>query len=78
MDTPRFRGGDDRLQMTLRFEKEDSANYHGALTDGEARLLSRDQKTFSRSLPSIELRWIRRLGPRGRSRLHGESASEAG
>ena len=62
MDTPRFRGA-DRLEMTLRFEKEALANYYGSLTDGEARLLSRDQKTFSRSLPSIELRWFRRLGP---------------
>ena len=62
MDTPRFRGA-DRLEMTLRFEQEALANYYGSLTDGEARLLGRDQKTFSRSLPSLELRWIRRLGP---------------
>ena len=39
-------------------------NYYGALTDAEARRLGRDQKTFQRTLPSIELRWIRRLGPR--------------
>ena len=64
MDTPRFRGGDDRFEMALLFEKEDFANYYGALTDAEARRLGRDQKTFQRTLPSIELRWIRRLGPR--------------
>ena len=63
MDTPRFRGG-DRLEMALRFEKEAFANYHGSLTDAEANGLVRDRKTFGYSLPSVELRWIRRPGPR--------------
>ena len=61
MDTPRFRGG-DRLEMTLRFEKEAFANYYGSLTDAEADRLERDRKTFRYALPSIEVRWIRRLG----------------
>ena len=67
MDTPRFRGGDDRLELVLRFEKESFANFHGSLTDGEARGLGREQKTFQHDLPSMELRWIRRLGPAGPS-----------
>ena len=64
MDAPRFRGGGDRLEMTLRFEKEAFANYYGSLTDAEASRTARDRKTFRYALPSMELRWIRRLGPR--------------
>ena len=63
IDTPRFHGGDDRFELVLRFEKEAFANFLGSLTDAEARGLSRGQKTFSRSLPWVEARWIRRLGP---------------
>ncbi len=68
MDTPRFRGGDDRLELVLRFEKEAFANFYGSLTDGEALRLGRDRKTFQHTLPSIELRWIRRLGAPGPAR----------
>ena len=67
MDTPRFRGGDDRLELVLRFEMESFANFLGSLTDAEARGLGRGQKTFQHDLPSLELRWIRRLGPAGPS-----------
>ena len=77
IDTPRFRGGDDRFELVLRFEKEAYANFLGSLTDAEARGLSRGQKTFSRSLPWVEARWIRRLGRRGRRRPRGEWASAA-
>ena len=64
MDTPRFLGGGDRFEMTLRFEKEEFANYYGSLTDAEADRLARDRKTFRHTLPTMELRWIRRPGPR--------------
>ena len=62
MDTPRFRGGDDRLELEFVFEKEEFANYYGGLSREETRGLHRDHKTFSQAFPELKLRWIRRLG----------------
>ena len=64
MDTPRFRGGDDRLELEFVFEKEEFANFYGGLTREETRGLHRDYKTFSQAFPELRLRWIRPLGPR--------------
>ena len=62
MDTPRFRGGDDRLELEFVFEKEEFANYYGGLPKAETDPLHRDYKTFSQAFPEFKLRWIRRLG----------------
>ena len=64
MDTPRFRGGGDRLELEFVFEKEEYANYYGGLSKEETRGLDRDRKTFSRAFPELKLRWIRPLGAR--------------
>ena len=64
MDTPRFRGGDDRLELVLRFEKEAFANYYGSLTDGEARGLGREQKPCPR-WSCAGSGGLGRRGPRG-------------
>ncbi len=64
MDTPRFRGRGDRLELELVYEKEEFANYYGGLSKAETRGLDRDQKTFSRAFPEFKLRWIRPLGSR--------------
>ena len=62
MDTPRFRGGGDRLEVELVYEKEEFANYYGGLSKAETRGLHRDQKTFSQAFPELKVRWIRPLG----------------
>ena len=62
MDTPRFRGGGDRLELEFVFEKEEFANYYGGLSRAETRGLGGDQKTFSQAFPELKLRWIRKLG----------------
>ena len=64
MDTPRFRGGADRLELEFVFEKEEFANYYGGLSREETRGLGRDHTTFSQAFPELKLRWIRRLGLR--------------
>ena len=70
MDTPRFRGRGDRLELEFVFEKEEYANYYGGLSKEETRGLDRDRKTFSRSFPELKLggsgRWERAaVPPRG-------------
>ncbi len=62
MDTPRFRGGGDRLELELVYEKEEFANYYGGLSKEETRGLHRDQRTFSQAFPELKARWIRPLG----------------
>ena len=65
MDTPRFRGGGDRLEVELVYEKEEFANYYGGLSKEETRGLDRDQRTFSQAFPELKVRWIRPLGSAG-------------
>ena len=67
MDTPRFRGRADRLELEFVFEKEEFANYFGGLSRAETRGLGRDHKTFSQAFPELKLRWIRPLGSRRES-----------
>ncbi len=67
MDTPRFRGGADRLELEFVFEKEEFANYYGGLSKAKTDSLHRDHKTFSQAFPELKLRWIRKLGSRRES-----------
>ena len=65
MDTPRFRGGGDRLEVELVYEKEEFANYYGGLSKAETRGLDRGQRTFTQAFPELKVRWIRPLGSAG-------------
>lgn len=71
MDTPQFRGSQDRLEIELLYEKEEFANYFGHLSKAETDQLKREQTTFSQSFPEIRIKWIRKLQLPWRLRLGG-------
>ena len=71
LDTPNFRGSNQRLEAELVYEKEEFANYYGGLPKADTDERTRDQKTFSQAFPELTLKWIRELRGPWRLRLGG-------
>jgi outer membrane protein assembly factor BamA len=59
-DIPNLRPG-QRLQLEAVYEKEDFANYYGALDDAVLATRTREQKTFKQVNPKLSLMWIHDL-----------------
>ena len=72
LDSPAFRGRNERLQVEIVYEKEDLANYYGGLSGSETAGLSRDQTTFQQAYPEIALTWILPLRNTWHLRLGGQ------
>ena len=68
MDSPAFRGRDERLQLELVYKKEQFANYYGGFPRAWTDSLTRDQRTFEQAFPEFLVTWIRPLSGSGRER----------
>ena len=50
-----------RLELSLRFDKEETANFFGDLTDEQLTSFTREEQTFQQIDVYIDARWIRTL-----------------
>ena len=60
VDYPQIRPG-HRLEVEVRYDKEDRAGYYGSLDDGQIDAYSLDEQTFRQRDPYLAVRWIRDL-----------------
>lgn len=59
-DLPHW-GPDRRVELTLRYDKEETANYFGDLTDGDLTAFTDEQQRFKQIDVYLAARWIRTL-----------------
>jgi len=60
VDYPQIRPG-HRLEIELRYDKEDRANFFGNLDNGQIADFSHDEQTFRQQDPYLAVRWIQDL-----------------
>jgi len=47
-----------RLEFTIRYDKEETANYFGDLTDADLAVYTSDEQTYEQVDPYLTIRWI--------------------
>ena len=71
LDFPKVRPG-ERIEILLRYDKEDNGNYFGDMSDREIDTFSRDEQTFRDLYPTLLANWIKTARYPWHIRIGGE------